>query len=72
MESRSALAVSLLQVGNLMGLVVLTQAVAVSRLPVDAIPTCLRHRVDMSNRLRPLLGASAVVMALTGLVLQLR
>ncbi len=72
MDTRSALAASLLQAGVLMGVVVLAQAVVVSRLPVDTIPACLRHRVEMSIRLRPFLGAVAVALALTGLVLQLR
>ena len=64
--------VALLQAGLLLGVVILTQTVAVSHLPVDSIPACLRHRVEMSVRLRPLLGAVAVALALTGLVLQLR
>lgn len=71
MDTSSA-AVVLLRAGILMGVVILAQAVAVSRLPADSIPTCLRHRVEVSIRLLPPLGVVAVVMALTGLVLHLR
>lgn len=64
--------VALLLAGVLMGVVVLTQAVAVSHLSIDSIPACLRHRVEMTIRLLPVLGAVAVAMALAGLVLHLR
>ena len=68
----SSPAVALLVAGVLMGVVILSQAIAVSHLPADSIPACLRHRVEMTIRLLPVLGAVAVAMALSGLVLHLR
>jgi len=72
MDSTSAMATSLLQAGALMGIVLLSQVVAVRHLPVETIPTVLRGRVELSNRLRPWLLAAALAMAVTGLVIQVR
>lgn len=71
MESSTALAWSLLQLGVLMGVVLIGNAVAVRHLPLESVPGCLQSRIDLSNRLRPWLSAVAVAITATGLVLHL-
>ena len=48
------------------------QAVALRHLPAEAIPTVLRPRVELCNRLRPWLVGAATALALAGLLLHLR
>ena len=72
MTATSSLAGSLLQAGALLGIVLLAQAVALRHLPAEAIPTVLRPRVELCNRLRPWLVGAATALALAGLLLHLR
>lgn len=71
MDTSSNLAVALLQAGILMLVVCVGQAYAVSHVPVESIPSTLRHRVEVCTRMRPFLVAAALLLAVTGLVLQL-
>ena len=71
MASTPAVAASLLQVGLLVGALLVAQAVVVHRLPVETIPDVLRSRVALCHRLLPWLIGAAAVTALTGLVLGL-
>lgn len=70
MDTSPTLALALLQAGILMLIVCVGQAYAVAHVPVESIPTPLRHRVEVCTRLRPLLVVAALSLALTGLVLQ--
>ena len=71
MDTSSALAPALLQAGILMLIVIVGQAYAVAHVPVESIPTTLRHRVEMCTRVRPLLIVAALLLTVSGLVLQL-
>ncbi|WP_310528109.1 hypothetical protein [Nocardioides sp.] len=70
METASSLAAALLQAGILMLIVIVGQAYAVAHVPVESIPTTLRHRVEVCTRLRPLLVVAALSLTVAGLVLQ--
>jgi len=72
MTATSSLAASLLQAGALLAVVLLGQAVALRHLSAETIPTVLRARVELSNRLRPWLLGAAVALALAGLLLHVR
>ena len=63
------LAAALLQLGILMGVVLIGNAIAVRRLPAEIVPHVLRERITLCNRMRPWLSAAALVMTATGLVL---
>ena len=71
MASTSAIAASLLQVGLVLGVVLLAQLLTVRHLDVESVPGVLRSRIALSNRVRPWLIVVATLMALTGLALQL-
>lgn len=70
MDTSSDLAVALLQAGILVLVVCVGQAYAVAHVPVESIPSTLRHRVEVCTRMRPWLLAAALSLAVTGLVLQ--
>lgn len=53
MESTPPIALPLLQLGILMGLVLVGNALAVRRLPLEHVPTVLRGRILLGNRMRP-------------------
>ena len=61
----------LLQLGLLMAVVLVGNAVAVRRMPLETVPGILLGRVNLCNRMRPWLGAASVAMILSGLVLLL-
>ncbi|MBD8870309.1 hypothetical protein [Nocardioides donggukensis] len=71
METTPGIAVSLLQAGALVGMLVLVQVYAVRHLPAESIPQALRSRVELSNRLRPWLLLAVVLMAAAGVLLHL-
>ena len=71
METTPSVAVPLLQLGLLMGIVLVGNAIAVRHLPLENVPGILRPRVLMCNRMRPWLGAAAAAMTATGLFLLL-
>ncbi len=70
-EATPSVAVPLLQLGLLMAVVLVGNAVAVRRMPLETVPGILLGRVNLCNRLRPWLGAASVAMILSGLVLLL-
>ena len=55
------MALALLQLGLLMGIVIVGHGFAARRMPVEIIPV-LRGRVTLCNRMRPWLSAAALVM----------
>lgn len=67
----STVAVSLLQAGGLLGVVLLARIVAARHIPLETVPAALRRRVELSNRLVPWLSAATILVAGTGLVLHL-
>ncbi len=71
MDTSSSPAAALLQAGILLLIAVLGQAYAVTHVPVESIPTTLRHRIEVCTRLRPLLVVTAVSLTLAGCVLQI-
>ena len=71
MDTSSTFAAALLQAGILMLFVVVVQAYAVAHVPVESIPTTLRHRVEVCSRVRPLIVVAALSLTVAGLVLQL-
>lgn len=70
MDTSSALGTALLQAGILMLIVIVGQAYAVAHVPVESIPSPLRHRVEVCTRVRPLLIVAAVCLTVAGLVVQ--
>lgn len=71
METTPSVAIPLLQLGLLMGIVLLGNAVAVRHLPIESVPGVLRPRVLMCNRMRPWLTAAAAAMTAAGTFLLL-
>ncbi|NUR05523.1 MAG: hypothetical protein HOQ45_00770 [Nocardioidaceae bacterium] len=71
METTPAVAGPLLQLGLLMGVVLVGNALVARRLPLESVPSILRGRVLLCNRMRPWLSLAAVLMTATGLVLLL-
>lgn len=71
MTSTTSVAASLLQTGMLIGVILLAQVVVMRHLSLETIPSVLRDRVALSNRLRPWLIGAAVAMAASGLILHL-
>ena len=71
MEATPSVAVPLLQLGLLMAIVLVGNAVAVRRLPLESVPGILMGRVNLCNRMRPWLGAASVGMIVSGLLLLL-
>lgn len=71
MQSSAPLAWPLLQLGVLMGIVLIGNAVAVRHLPLESVPGCLQGRIELSNRLRPWLSIVAMAITAAGLVLHL-
>jgi hypothetical protein len=69
MDTDPSVALPLLQLGLLMGVVIVAHGFAARRMPVGIIPGCLQPRVTLCNKLRPWLSAAALAMTLTGLVL---
>ena len=63
------MALPLLQLGILMGVVLVGHGFAARRLPVEIIPGLLQARITLCNKLRPWLSAAALVMTMAGLVL---
>lgn len=61
----------LLEVGVLLGVVLLGQMVGQRHLLAESVPLVLRGRVDFSNRLRPWLMGAAGALLLAGLLLAL-
>jgi hypothetical protein len=70
-ESTPSVAMPMLQLGILMGIVLLGNAYAVRHLPVESMPGLLMGRVRLANRLRPWLGVAALAMTAVGLILHL-
>ena len=71
MQPSSSAALAMVQLGLLLGVVILGNAVAVRHLPAGACPTILLGRVELANRLRPWLAAVAVALTASGLLLHL-
>lgn len=71
METTPSIAVPLLQTGILLGIVLLGNLYVLRHLPVDVVPTILRGRIELANRLRPWLAVAALGLTVAGLVLQL-
>lgn len=71
MTSTTSVAAALLQTGMLIGVILLAQVVLMRHLSLETIPSVLRDRVALSNRLRPWLMSAAVAMAATGLILSM-
>ncbi len=71
METAPSIAIPLLQLGLLMGVVLVGNAIAVRHLPIESVPGVLRGRVLMCNRMRPWLTAAAATMTAAGLFLLL-
>ena len=69
MDTTPSVALPLLQLGILMGLVIVGHGFAARRMPVEIIPGCLQPRVTLCNKLRPWLSAAALGMTMAGLVL---
>lgn len=61
----------MLQLGVLMGIVLLGNVLVANRLPIENVPVVLRQRVLLCNRMRPWLGALALAFTVGGLVLLL-
>jgi hypothetical protein len=72
MQSTAPVATSLLQLGILMGIVLVGNAIAVRHLPIETVPGVLRERVRLANRMRPWLSLAALAITAAGLFLQLR
>ncbi|MCW2848156.1 MAG: hypothetical protein JWR90_2130 [Marmoricola sp.] len=70
MEPTPSVALPLLQLGLLMGIVIAGQSFAVHRMPMDSVPTVLRARVLLCNRIRPWLAVAAAAITAAGLLLQ--
>ncbi len=71
MEATPSVAVPLLQLGLLMAVVLVGNAVAVRRMPLETVPGILLGRVNLCNRLRPFLAAASAAMIVSGLFLLL-
>ena len=71
MEATPSVAVPLLQLGLLLAVVLVGNAVAVRRMSLEVVPGILMSRVHLCNRLRPWLGAASAAMIVSGLVLLL-
>ena len=71
METTSSVAIPLLQLGLLMGIVLVGNAIAVRHLPTESVPIILKPRVEMCNRMRPWLSAAAAAMTTAGIFLLL-
>lgn len=71
MEPTPSVALPLLQLGILMGVVLVGNALAVRRLPIETVPTVLRGRILLCNRMRPWLAVAAAAMTAAGLFLHL-
>ena len=71
MADTPTLAVSLLQAGVLLGVVLLARIVVGRHVPVETIPDVLGRRVALWNRLCPWLLVATLTMAGVGLVLHL-
>ena len=71
METAPSVAIPMLQLGLLMGIVLVGNAVAVRHLPIESVPEILRGRVLMCNRMRPWLSATAAAMIAAGVLLLL-
>jgi hypothetical protein len=69
MEPTPSIAVPLLQLGVLMGIVLLGNVVVAGRLPIENVPGVLRQRVLLCNRMRPWLGGLALAFTAAGLIL---
>ena len=63
------LAAALLQLGVLMGVVLIGNTIAAGRLPAENVPLVLRGRITLCNRMRPWLSAAALAMTAAGVVL---
>ena len=71
METTSSVAVPMMQLGILLGVVLVGNVLAARRLPTESVPVCLMGRVRLANRMRPWLGLAAFVITATGLFLHL-
>jgi len=71
MDSSAPVAVALIQLGLLMGVVLIGNAVASRHLPADCVPGVLQSRIDLGNRLRPWLSAVTLAILAAGLFLHL-
>ena len=71
MEATPSIAIPLLQTGIMLGIVLLGHVYVLRHLPVDAVPSILRGRIELAHRMRPWLAAAAVCLTVAGLVLQL-
>jgi hypothetical protein len=71
MEPTPSIAIPLLQTGIMLGIVLLGNVYVLRHLPVDAVPSILRGRIELANRMRPWLAVAAVCLTVAGLVLQL-
>jgi hypothetical protein len=71
METTPSVAAPMIQLGILLGIVLVGNAVAVRRLPTESVPGCLMGRVRLANRMRPWLAVAALAITVTGLLLHL-
>ena len=54
-----------------MGIVLVGNALAASRLPIEIVPGILESRIVLCNRLRPWLSGAALLMIVSGLAILL-
>lgn len=71
METTPSVAIPLLQTGILLGIVLLGNVYVLRHLPAEVVPTILRGRIELANRMRPWLAVAALGLTVAGLVLQL-
>ena len=71
MENTPSVAVPMIQLGILLGIVLVGNAVAVRRLPTESVPGILMGRVRLANKMRPWLAVAALAITATGVFLHL-
>ena len=67
----TSITVSLLQAGLLIGLALVARLLVGRRVPIDAVPHLLQHRVAVMNRLCPWLLAGVLVLIAGALAVEL-
>ena len=71
METTPSVAAPMIQLGILLGIVLVGHAVAVRRLPTEVVPGCLMGRVRLANKMRPWLAVAAFAITAAGVILHL-
>ena len=71
METTPSVAAPMIQLGILLGIVLVGNAYAVRRLPTESVPGILMGRVRMATRIRPWLAVAAFAITAAGVILHL-